>query len=66
MRLSKSSEGLRNKKKYYIKRLSSLKLLVPYVFIGNLINTNKNIITKIINKIKNELKNELKQMDIKF
>jgi len=62
IKLSKSSESLLNKKRYYIKRLSSVKLLVPYEFIANLINTNKNIITKIINKIKNELK----QMDIKF
>lgn len=60
--LSKSSESLLNKKRFYIKRLSSVKLLVPHVFIANLVNTNKNIITKIINKIKNELK----QMDIKF
>ena len=62
IKLAKPCEKLINKKRYYVKRLSSISLLVPYVFIANLINTNKNIITKIINK----MKNELKQMDIKF
>ena len=62
IKLSKPCEKLRNKKRYYVKRLSSINLLVPYLFIANLINLNQNIITKIINKVKNELK----QMDIKF
>lgn len=51
--------SLRNKKMKQLKRLNSIRIVVPYKVLSNIFNLSENIITKIIIKIRNTMKTVL-------